>query len=60
MLKHGEVLATKSARFPSALLCCVCVYVRLIAQLYPNLCDPLDCSLPGSSVHEIFRARRLE
>ena len=21
----------------------------------PTLCDPLDCSLPGSSVHEIFR-----
>ena len=21
------------------------------AQLYPTLCDPMDCSLPGSSVH---------
>ena len=24
------------------------------------LCDPMDCSLPGSSVHEIFQARVLE
>ena len=24
------------------------------------LCDPMDCSLPGSSVHGIFQARILE
>ena len=23
----------------------------LVAQLCPTLCDPMDCSLPGSSVH---------
>ena len=22
-----------------------------VAQLCPTLCDPMDCSLPGSSVH---------
>ena len=26
----------------------------------PTLCDPMDCSLPGSSVHRIFQARLLE
>ena len=26
------------------------------AQSCPTLCDPMDCSLPGSSVHEIFQA----
>ena len=26
----------------------------------PTLCDPMDCSLPGSSVHGIFQARILE
>ena len=31
-----------------------------VAQLYPTLCDPTDCSLPGSSVHGIFQARILE
>ena len=31
-----------------------------VAQLCPTLCDPMDCSLPGSSVHGIFQARVLE
>ena len=30
------------------------------AQLCPTLCNPMDCSLPDSSVHEIFQARKLE
>ena len=30
-------------------------------QLCPSLCnDPMDCSLPGSSVHGILQARILE
>ena len=35
---------------------CVC----LVAQSYPTLCDPIDCSPPGSSVHGILQARILE
>ena len=31
-----------------------------VTQLYPTLCDPMDCSLPGSSVHGIFHARILK
>ena len=31
-----------------------------VAQSCPTLSDPLDRSLPGSSVHEIFQARVLE
>ena len=31
-----------------------------IAQLCPTLSNPMDCSLPGSSVHGIFQARILE
>ena len=31
-----------------------------IAQSCLTLCDPMDCSLPGSSVHGIFQARVLE
>ena len=31
-----------------------------VAQSCPTLCDPMDCSLPGSSVHGIFQARTLE
>ena len=32
----------------------------LVAWLCPTLCDLMDCSLPGSSVHEILLARILE
>ena len=32
----------------------------LIAHLCPILCDPMDCSLPGSSVLGILQARILE
>ena len=31
-----------------------------VAQLCPTLSDPMDQSLPGSSVHGIFQARVLE
>ena len=31
-----------------------------IAQSCPTLHDPMDCSLPGSSVHGNFQARVLE
>ena len=33
---------------------CVC------AQSHLNLCDPMDCSPPGSSLHGIFQTRILE
>ena len=32
---------------------------REVAQLCPTLRDPMDCGLPGSSVHGIFQARVL-
>ena len=31
-----------------------------VVQLCPTLHDPMDCSLPGSSIHGIFQARVLE
>ena len=33
---------------------------REVAQSCPTLSNPMDCSLPGSSVHGIFQARVLE
>ena len=33
---------------------------REVAQSCPTLSDPMDCSLPGSSVHGIFQTRVLE
>ena len=31
-----------------------------VAQSFPTLSNPMDCSLPGSSIHGIFQARVLE
>ena len=37
----------------------VCVYM-LVSQLCPTLCDPMDSSPPGSSVHRASQVRILE
>ena len=49
---------------------CVCVCVHMLAcervcrhahvKSCPTLCDPMDCSPPGSPVHGSFQARILE
>ena len=33
---------------------------REVTQSCPTLCDPMDCSLPGSSIHGIFQSSVLE
>ena len=30
---------------------CTCAVLCLVTQSCPTLCDPMNCSLPGSSVH---------
>ena len=37
-----------------------CKSAVLIAQLWPTVCDPMDCSPPGFSVHGVLQARVLE
>ena len=49
-------LQTACQLVPSSTSACVC----LVAQSCPILCDPVDCSPPGSSVHGILQARILE
>ena len=39
---------------------CVCLCACVYAQSCPTLCDPTDCSPPGSPFHGIFQARILE
>ena len=39
---------------------CVCVHARMHTQSCPTLCNPIDCSPPGSSIHGIPQARILE
>ena len=38
----------------------LCVLRTKSLQSCPALCDPMDCSPPGSSVHGILQARILE
>ena len=46
-------------RFPLPLLLLL-LLLLLSLQSCPTLCDPMDCSLPHSSVHGCFQARVLE
>ena len=51
--------AEKSSCVPGS----VCMHACVCAQSFQsglNLCDAMDCSLPGSSVHGILQARLLE
>ena len=41
-------------------MCCAVRPKGLVAQLCLTLCDPMDCILPGSSVHGILQVRILE
>ena len=49
-------------------VCCLCentathtvYFVQVCTQLCLTLCNPMDCSLPASSAHEILQARILE
>ena len=44
----------------NVLYMCVCVCVCACTQWCPTLCDPVDYSLPGFSIHRIFQAKILE
>ena len=51
-------LSQKIWSLPKLPLCvCVCVCVFVVS---PTVCNPMDCSLPGSSVYAIFQAGILE
>ena len=50
-----DIQREKVGKHENVLYCAV-----LVAQLCPTLSDPMDCSPPGSFVHEILQARTLE
>ena len=52
----GDRIAGHKGTLCTILASCFC----LVAKLCPTLCDPTDCSPPGSSVHGILQARTLE
>ena len=57
------ITKTLYSRFPPCIknsIKLTCLTVYLVAQSCSTLCDPMDCSPPGSSVYEVFQARILE
>ena len=55
---QSQALASFSGTFVMPFYFSVCVCV--VAKSCPTLCDPRDCSLPGSPIHRILQARILE
>ena len=65
--EQTEYSAQRPLQINSDLIChllwfypSVSISVFLVIQLCLTLCDPMDCSLPGSSLHGIFQGRILE
>ena len=58
--KEVTMLSSHSGKFCFTTLKTESDQIRSVTQSCPTLCDPMDCSLPGSSVHGIFQARTLE
>ena len=52
-----DPLEKKMATDSSILACGV---GGLVTKSCPTLCDPMDCSPPGSSVHGVFQAKTLD
>ena len=48
---------SQSENWPHTLLCAFLVPTCSVAQSCLTLCDPMDCSLPGPSVHGVLQAR---
>ena len=65
LIKHSEWKMgwwrnAEKTRYNEALRSlCACMCAKSL-QSCPTLCDPMDCILPGSSVHVILQARILE
>ena len=56
MIKLDSILKSRDITLPMK----IHIVKSEVAQSCPILCDPIDCSLPGSSVHGIFQAIVLE
>ena len=55
-LLPGTAVVNHCTFFPGSFFCCCC----LVDKLCLTLCDPMDCSLPGSSVCGVSQARVLD
>ena len=59
---QARVLEWGAIAFPTVPLYCLVKHLMVLClatQSWPTLCEPMDCSLPGFSVHRILQARIL-
>ena len=56
----AKIFGRKKIKRDSQWFSCFCVRAKSSLQSCLMLCDPMDCSPPGSSVHGILQARILE
>ena len=58
-LAYSRLCSSSAVSWKRVGIACVWVHAKLL-QLCLTLCDPMDCSPPGSSVHAILQARKPE
>ena len=56
----GTITLKASANILHRVFCDPVLFLVLVTKLCPTLCDPLDYTPPGSSLHGIFQSRKLE
>ena len=59
-LNKWDYLSSNITLFIKKVMVCIPLFWgkwSVVAQSCPTVCDPMDCSLLGSSIHEIFQAR---
>ena len=56
----AKIFGRKKIKRDSQWFSCFCLRAKSSLQSCLMLCDPMDCSPPGSSVHGILQARILE
>ena len=54
-IKWGQISILRNTHIHKHMCVCVCAHTCSVTQ---SLCDPMNCSLPGSPVHGIFPARK--
>ena len=58
--KNSQTGLQSNEQFPFYMLTCIMCLCAKLLQSCLTLCDPMDCSPPGSSVHEILQERILD
>ena len=59
VVSHLTITLKAAANILHRVFCDPVLFLVLVTKLCPTLCDPMDCTPPGSSLHGIFQSRKL-